>query len=188
MRGLIAYALVVGLCVAIALAPLLQRRAWLFPMPGTRGECVLAGRYEALQVEAALGNLAGSDGAALAFAQQVQARKAVAECLAATTTLWLPLYGLGVAVLVGAAAWLRDRARARGRAGHGARRPLSSGCGPGRPVRPMLHGTRSLTGPSPKLNGPRLGVCRGQGKMVGTSPPSTLSAAPVVADAWSEAT
>ncbi|MGW3599591.1 hypothetical protein, partial [Streptomyces sp. NPDC005167] len=95
MRGLIAYALVVGLCVAIALAPLLQRRAWLFPMPGTRSECELAGRYEALQVKAALGNLAGSVGAALAFAQEVQARKAVAECLAATTTLWLPLYGWG---------------------------------------------------------------------------------------------
>ncbi|MFE9867937.1 hypothetical protein ACFYPZ_35450 [Streptomyces sp. NPDC005506] len=92
-------------------------------MPGTRSECELAGRYEALQVKAALGNLAGSDGAALAFAQEVQARKAVAECLTATTTLWLPLYGLGAAVLVGAAAWLRDRARARARAGHG-----SAGC------------------------------------------------------------
>ncbi|MFI6150069.1 hypothetical protein [Streptomyces sp. NPDC051109] len=113
MRGLIAYALVVGLCVAVALAPLLQRRAWLFPMPATRSGCVLRGRYEALQVEAALGNLAGSDGAALAFVQQDEARKAVAECLAATTTLWLPLYGVGVAVLVGAGAWYRDRARAR---------------------------------------------------------------------------
>ncbi|MBT2458446.1 hypothetical protein J7E98_27870 [Streptomyces sp. ISL-86] len=113
MRGLVAYALVVGLCVAIALAPLLQRRAWLFPMPGTRSECELLGRYEALQVEAALGNLAGSDGAALALAQEVQARKAVAECLAATTTLWLPLYGVGAAVLVGTVAWLRDRARAQ---------------------------------------------------------------------------
>ncbi|MFI5773822.1 hypothetical protein ACIA74_35980 [Streptomyces sp. NPDC051658] len=29
MRGLVAYALVVGLCVAIALALLLQRQAWL---------------------------------------------------------------------------------------------------------------------------------------------------------------
>ncbi|MGW1491186.1 hypothetical protein [Streptomyces sp. NBC_00191] len=113
MRGLVAYALVVGLCVAIALAPLLQRRAWLFPMPGTRSECGLMGRYEALQVKSALGNLAGSDGAALAFAQEVQARRAVAECLAATTTLWLPLYGLGAAVLVGAAAYFRDRARAQ---------------------------------------------------------------------------
>jgi hypothetical protein len=115
MRGLVAYALVIGLCVAIALAPLLQRRAWLFPMPGTRSDCGLLGRYQALQVEAALGNLAGTDGAALAFAQEQQARKAVAECLATTTTLWLPLYGLAVAVLVGTSAWFRDRARARAR-------------------------------------------------------------------------
>ncbi|MFE5541459.1 hypothetical protein [Streptomyces sp. NPDC056492] len=113
LRGLLAYALVVGLCVAVALAPLLQRRAWLFPMPATRSQCVLRGRYEALQVEAALGNLAGHDGVALAYVQQDEARKAVAECLAATTTLWLPLYGVGVAVLVGAVAWFRDRARAR---------------------------------------------------------------------------
>ncbi|MET7700754.1 hypothetical protein [Streptomyces sp. NPDC005485] len=111
MRGLVAYALVVGLCVAIALAPLLQRQAWLFPMPGTRRECELTGRYEALHVKAALGNLAGGDRAALAFTQDDHARKAVAECLAATTTLWLPLYGLGAAVLVGAVAWFRDRSR-----------------------------------------------------------------------------
>ncbi|WP_314252931.1 hypothetical protein [Streptomyces sp. DSM 40907] len=118
MRGLVAYSLVVGLCVAIALAPLLQRRAWLFPMPGTRSDCVLTGRYAALQVEAALGNLAAGDGAAVAFQREDQARKAVAECLAATTTLWLPVYGLGVAVLVGVCAWFRDRARARsGQAG-----------------------------------------------------------------------
>ncbi|MFJ8076761.1 hypothetical protein ACIQ7Q_23150 [Streptomyces sp. NPDC096176] len=113
MRGLVAYALIVGLCVAIALAPLLQRWAWLFPMRGTRRECLLMGRYEALKVEAALGNLAGSDSAAVAFAQGDQAREAIAECLAATTTLWLPLYGVGMAVLVGAGAWFRDRARAR---------------------------------------------------------------------------
>ncbi|MFF4444453.1 hypothetical protein [Streptomyces sp. NPDC001502] len=113
MRGLVAYSLVVGLCVAIALAPLLQRRAWLFPMPGTRGDCVLMGRYAALQAEAVLGNLAASDGPAVAFAREEQARKAVAECLAATTTLWLPVYGVGVAVLVGVCAWFRDRARAR---------------------------------------------------------------------------
>ncbi|MER6998574.1 hypothetical protein [Streptomyces sp. NPDC000410] len=117
MRGLVAYALVVGLCVAVALAPLLQRQAWLFPMPGTRGDCELLGRYEALHTEAELGNLAGGDGAALAFAQEAQSRQAVAECLAATTTLWLPLYGVGVAVLVGTTAWFRDRARARGRTG-----------------------------------------------------------------------
>ncbi|MFB7254455.1 hypothetical protein [Streptomyces nojiriensis] len=115
MRGLVAYSLVVGLCVAVALAPLLQRRAWLFPMPGTRGDCVLAGRYAALQAEAAVGNLAAGDGAAVAFVREDQARKAVAECLAATTTLWLPVYGVGVAVLVGACAWFRDRTRARAR-------------------------------------------------------------------------
>ncbi|WP_432020677.1 hypothetical protein [Streptomyces sp. 1222.5] len=97
LRGLVAYSLVVGLCVAIALAPLPQRRARLFPMPGTRGECALMGRYAALQAKAALGDLAGGDGAALAFAQRTQAGRAVAECLAATTTLWLPVYGLGVA-------------------------------------------------------------------------------------------
>ncbi|MFB6575853.1 hypothetical protein ACFCYC_00185 [Streptomyces sp. NPDC056402] len=126
VRGLIAYSLVVGLCVAIALAPLLQRRAWLFPMPGTRSDCVLVGRYAALQVEAALGNLAASDGQALAFAQHDQARKAVAECLAATTTLWLPVYGVGAAVLVGACAWFRDRAvsRARTRSGPAAQGPV----------------------------------------------------------------
>ncbi|MGZ9928404.1 hypothetical protein ACXNSR_00775 [Streptomyces sp. NC-S4] len=112
-RGLVAYSLVVGLCVAVALAPLLQRWAWLFPMPGTRSDCLLAGRYAALQAEAAVGNLAAGDGAAVAFAQEDQAHKAVAECLAATTTLWLPVYGVGVAVLVGTWAWFRDRAFAR---------------------------------------------------------------------------
>lgn len=87
-------------------------------MPGTRRECELLGRYQALQAEAALGNMTGTDGAALALAQEVQAGKAVAECLAATTTLWLPLYGVGVAVLVGTGAWFRDRARHRtGRVG-----------------------------------------------------------------------
>ncbi|MGW6688052.1 hypothetical protein [Streptomyces sp. NPDC054961] len=113
MRGLVAYALVVGLCVAVALAPLLQRQAWLFPMPRTRGDCALVGRYQALQTEAALGSLAGRDGTALAFVREGQARKAVAECLAATTTLWLPVYGVGVAVLVGTGAWFRDRTRQR---------------------------------------------------------------------------
>ncbi|MER7507725.1 hypothetical protein ABTX82_05095 [Streptomyces lavendulae] len=54
----------------------------------------------------------GRDGAALAYAQANQSGKAVADCLAATTTLWLPLYGVAAAVLVGGVAWLRDRARA----------------------------------------------------------------------------
>ncbi|MFK8908773.1 hypothetical protein [Streptomyces sp. YS-3] len=113
LRGLVAYALVVGLCVAVALAPLLQREAWLFPMPGTRAECHLMGRYQALQTKAALGNLAGGDRTALAFAQDRQARTAVADCLSATTTLWLPVYGVGVAVLVAGTVWFRDRAQSR---------------------------------------------------------------------------
>ncbi|GLV96374.1 hypothetical protein [Streptomyces lavendulae] len=112
MRNLVAYSLVVGLCVAIALAPMLQRWAWLFPMPGTRSGCPAMGRYESLLTEAALADLAGRDGAALAYAQANQSGKAVADCLAATTTLWLPLYGVAAAVLVGGVAWLRDRARA----------------------------------------------------------------------------
>ncbi|MER5934907.1 hypothetical protein [Streptomyces sp. NPDC002054] len=113
MRGLVAYSLVVGLCVAIALAPMLQRWAWLFPMPGTRGGCEALGRYEAIRARDAVPDLTGLDGAGLAYAQQAASGKAVADCLAATTTLWLPLYGAGVALLVGAVAWSRDRARAR---------------------------------------------------------------------------
>ncbi|MFJ9596628.1 hypothetical protein ACIRS3_28215 [Streptomyces virginiae] len=44
VRALAAYALVVGLCAAIAVAPMLQRREWLFPMPGTRSGCEGIGR------------------------------------------------------------------------------------------------------------------------------------------------
>ncbi|WP_351225504.1 hypothetical protein [Streptomyces sp. NPDC002133] len=113
MRSLVAYSLVVGLCVAIALAPMLQRWAWLFPMSGTRVGCQEVGRYEVIRSRAALANLAGRDSAALAYAQKARSGKAVADCLAATTTLWLPLYGAGAAVLVGAGTWSRDRARAR---------------------------------------------------------------------------
>jgi hypothetical protein len=54
MRNLTAFSLVVGLCVAITLAPALQRWAWLFPMPGTRRVCPETGRYAGLQTEAAL--------------------------------------------------------------------------------------------------------------------------------------
>ncbi|MGW6985469.1 hypothetical protein ACWGE1_39430 [Streptomyces sp. NPDC054932] len=113
MRGLVAYSLVVGLCVAIALAPMMQRWEWLFPMPGTRSGCDGQGRYEVIRTRAAVADLAGGDDAAVAFTQEAQRHKAVAECLAATTTLWLPLYGAGAAVLVGAAAWSCDRNRAR---------------------------------------------------------------------------
>ncbi|WP_329179659.1 hypothetical protein OG754_35225 [Streptomyces decoyicus] len=123
LRNLAAYALVVGLCVAIVLAPMLQRWAWLFPMPGTRGACPDVGRYESLQAQAMLANLAGHDSAALAQAQAVQSHKAVAECLSATTTLWLPVYGAGAAVLAGLGAWFIDRARARKEAAVAGRPP-----------------------------------------------------------------
>ncbi|MEU7581470.1 hypothetical protein AB0B50_28135 [Streptomyces sp. NPDC041068] len=82
-------------------------------MPDTRDTCGRMGRYEALRAKAELGNLGGSDGAALAYAQEVRADEAVADRLSATTTLWLPVYGLGVAVLVGTAAWFRDRFQSR---------------------------------------------------------------------------
>ncbi|MEU9128400.1 hypothetical protein AB0D08_09865 [Kitasatospora sp. NPDC048540] len=100
-----AYALVVGLCVALALAPAMQRWDWLFPMPGNRDGCVESGRYESLRTEAALGDLAAGAGDALTQAQQQQSSLAVVDCLAATTTRWLPVYALGTALLVGAVAW-----------------------------------------------------------------------------------
>lgn len=111
--NLAAYSMVVGLCVAIALAPALQRWSWLFPMPGARGGCPEMGAYEGLRTQAALADLAGRDSAALAYAQDVQSHAAVADCLAATTTRWLPVYGAGAAVVAGLAAWLFDRARVR---------------------------------------------------------------------------
>lgn len=111
-RNLTAYSLVVGLCAAIALAPALQRWDWLFPMPGTRDSCPALGAYASIRTEAELGNLAGRDAAALAQAQDVHRHDAVADCLSATTTLWLPVYAAGAAVLVGLAAWCIDRVRA----------------------------------------------------------------------------
>ncbi|WP_050514471.1 hypothetical protein [Streptomyces rimosus] len=113
VRNLAAYSLVVGLCVAIALAPMLQRWSWLFPMPGTRARCPALGTYESIRTEAALANLAGRDGAALAQAQDAHSHAAVADCLSATTTLWLPVYAAGAAVLVGAWAWAAERVRTR---------------------------------------------------------------------------
>ncbi|SES48343.1 hypothetical protein SAMN04487983_106811 [Streptomyces sp. yr375] len=113
LRNLAAFSLVVGLCVAITLAPVLQRSAWLFPMSGTRRACPETGRYEGIQAEAALANLAGRDRTALARAQEAKIHEAVADCLSATTTLWLPAYGVGAAVLVGLGLWFLDRARAR---------------------------------------------------------------------------
>ncbi|GAA5025602.1 hypothetical protein [Streptomyces siamensis] len=131
MRGLIAYALVVGLCVAIALAPMMQRWAWVFPMPGTRIDCTWLGRYEAVRSRATLAGLTGLDRTAAAYAAESKSRDAIAGCLSATTTLWLPLYGAGAAVLVGVGAWFRDRARARKES-----RPEPS------PAEPLHAGTR----------------------------------------------
>ncbi|MFJ6384071.1 hypothetical protein ACIQI7_29210 [Kitasatospora sp. NPDC092039] len=110
-RNLAAYALVVGLSAALALAPAMQRWSWLFPMPGTRRTCPHLGDYARLQAQSALGDLAARDGAALATAQDEQARLAVAGCLSATTTLWLPVYALGAALLVALAVRLLDRSR-----------------------------------------------------------------------------
>ncbi|MEU7202424.1 hypothetical protein [Streptomyces sp. NPDC045470] len=111
IANLTAFSLVVGLCAAITPAPVMQRRAWLFPMPGTRDRCPELGSYESVRTEAALAGLAGRDGAALAHAQDVHRQAAVADCLSVTTTLWLPVYAAGVAVLVGLGAWAFDRAR-----------------------------------------------------------------------------
>ncbi|MGE7438750.1 MULTISPECIES: hypothetical protein [Kitasatospora] len=113
VRSVAAYSLVVGLCVAIALAPALQRWKWLFPMPGTRSGCVELGRYEDMREQVALGNPPGGDGADMAYARNFQSRQAVNDCLAFTTTRWLPAYALGTAVLVGVGSWSLGRSRAR---------------------------------------------------------------------------
>ncbi|MFF1339710.1 hypothetical protein ACFVYT_17675 [Streptomyces sp. NPDC058290] len=113
MANLAAYSLVVGLCVAITVAPMLQRWPWLFPMPGTRDRCPELRTYERIRTEAALADLAGRDPAALAHAQDVQGHVAFADCLSSTTTLWLPAYAAGVAVLVGLGTWSFDRLRVR---------------------------------------------------------------------------
>ncbi|MFJ3799118.1 hypothetical protein ACIPSJ_22870 [Streptomyces sp. NPDC090088] len=111
-RNLVAFSLVAGLCVAITLAPMLQRWAWLFPMPGTRDRCGALGTYESLHARAALADLAPRAGTALAHAQEVQSHTAVADCLSATTTLWLPVWACGAALAVGLCAWFSGRARA----------------------------------------------------------------------------
>ncbi|MFD8075457.1 hypothetical protein ACFV3E_22740 [Streptomyces sp. NPDC059718] len=127
LRNLAAYALVVGLCVAITLAPMLQRWAWLFPMPGTRSRCIALGTYESIRTEAALSNLADRAGTALAHAQAVQSHDAVANCLSATTTLWLPVYAAGAALLAGLCAWSIDRVRVGNQAVASSRRPPGQG-------------------------------------------------------------
>ncbi|MFB7244189.1 hypothetical protein CW362_08775 [Streptomyces populi] len=109
VRGLAAYSLVVGLCVAMAVAPAMQRWEWLFPMPGTRAKCAHLGSYAALHAQAVLNDLAGQDGAALAYARSDRSEHAVNDCLASTTTLWLPVYALAAALLAALGAWLVSR-------------------------------------------------------------------------------
>ncbi len=111
--NLAAYSLVVGLCVAIALAPLLQRWSWLFPMPGARSGCPELGAYEGLRAQAALAGLTGQDTAALAYARHLQSHTAVADCLATTTTRWLPVHGAAAAVLTALTAWFLDHRHRR---------------------------------------------------------------------------
>ncbi|MGC4982048.1 hypothetical protein ACLQ18_15610 [Streptomyces sp. DT193] len=112
-RSLTAYSLVVGLCVALAVAPAMQRWKWFFPMPGTRTKCAHLGDYEALRAQAALHDLAGQDGAALAYAQDDRSRHVVDDCLASTTTLWLPVYALAAAALAALGVWLVGRGGGR---------------------------------------------------------------------------
>ncbi|MGW6011497.1 hypothetical protein [Streptomyces sp. NPDC055210] len=115
LRDLTAYSLVIGLCAAIALAPMLQRWKWLLPMPGTRADCPALGTYESIRTEAALADLADRDAASLSQAQHTRSHEAVADCLSATTTLWLPVYAVGVAVSVGLGVWAAGRIRSRRR-------------------------------------------------------------------------
>ncbi|MEU5160760.1 hypothetical protein AB0G74_14300 [Streptomyces sp. NPDC020875] len=107
-RDLTAYALIIGLSAALALAPAIQRWSWLFPMPATRADCPSLGTYAALRTRASL----PTNPESLSFAVQKASHEAVADCLAFTTTRWLPVYALGVALLVAGLVWLLNRARA----------------------------------------------------------------------------
>ncbi|MEU1515529.1 hypothetical protein ABZ490_25835 [Streptomyces sp. NPDC005811] len=113
LRNLTAYSLVVGLCAALAVAPAMQRWAWFFPMPGTRADCARLGSSASPRAEAALSGLGGRDGVAPASAPSDLGGHAVDDCLASTTTLWLPVYALAAALLAACGAWLISRAGAR---------------------------------------------------------------------------
>ncbi|MEU9990928.1 hypothetical protein AB0E10_29865 [Streptomyces sp. NPDC048045] len=79
-------------------------------MPDTRTKCAHLGSYAALQAQAVLSDLVGQDSAALTYAQSDQSLHAVNNCLASTTTLWLPVYALAAALLTALGAWLVSRA------------------------------------------------------------------------------
>ncbi|MGV9312751.1 hypothetical protein ACWDR0_11215 [Streptomyces sp. NPDC003691] len=112
LRNLTAYSMVVGLCVAITLAPALQRWSWLFPMPGTRADCPAQAAYAAARTRAEVSALPDAPLPSLSAAERAASHEALADCLSSTTTRWLPAYAAAVAVLVGIAAWWLDRARA----------------------------------------------------------------------------
>jgi hypothetical protein len=109
-RELAAYSLVVGLSVSIIIAPAMQRWAWLFPMPGTRRMCGRVGSYASAHVAAS-----GPDGRAVEYVRAIQRHTAATDCLAATTTRWLPVYGLAAALLTFLVAALVSRRRAKKR-------------------------------------------------------------------------
>ncbi|MFF4845443.1 hypothetical protein [Streptomyces collinus] len=87
----------------------LQRWAWFFPMPGTLTKCARLGSYAALQAQATLGDLASHDSTVVAYAQSDQSEHAVNDCLASTTTLWLPVYASAAALLAALGTWLVGR-------------------------------------------------------------------------------
>ncbi|MEU3597474.1 hypothetical protein ABZ714_01870 [Streptomyces sp. NPDC006798] len=113
-RDLTAYALILGLSAALALAPAIQRWPWLFPMPATRADCPSLGTYAALRTSAALPTTPAPPPDALSFAARKASHEAVADCLAFTTTRWLPVYAIAVALLVAASVHLRNRPRRGG--------------------------------------------------------------------------
>lgn len=85
-------------------------------------------RYEGIKAEAAPSTLVSRDSVALAHAQEAENHAAIADCLSATTTLWLSVYGVGAAVLMGLGAWFIDRARVgEKRGGRGTPKPSSYG-------------------------------------------------------------
>ncbi|MEU5241922.1 hypothetical protein ACH4UR_16615 [Streptomyces lydicus] len=104
---------VIGIALAAVLTATLAQGSWQW-FSTYIGVTLLAVIFSFhRRAEAALANLAGRDSGALAQAQAHQSHVAVADCLSATTTVWLPLYGLGAAVLTGLGAWSLDRARSR---------------------------------------------------------------------------
>jgi len=68
---------------------MMQRWRWLFPMPGTRKACAGVAAYEASRTTSTTPT--SNETAALSYTH-IQRHNAMADCLAATTTRWLPVY------------------------------------------------------------------------------------------------